>query len=129
MPASVIDDPLGVSCVFMDGRRAECFLNDGQLPGLAVQLVRALADLVKPHGDLDSPDSVRGYLVSIRFFLRDLVEHGFGGTAENLSRPVLARALMALKQGRHESSVRILLRRLGRVSLMGWSVDRMCPSD
>lgn len=112
MPASVIDDPLGVSCVFMDGRRAECFLNDDRLPGLAVQLMRALADLVKPHGDLDSPDSVRGYLVSIRFLLRDLVEHGFGGTAENLSRPVLAKALMALKQGRHESPVRILLRRL-----------------
>ncbi|MZF54748.1 hypothetical protein GTX53_12985 [Streptomyces sp. SID5594] len=110
MPATVIDDPLGVSCVFMDGRKAQCFLNDGRLPQLAVQLVRALADLVKPHGDLDSPDSVRGYLVSIRFFLRDLEKHGFTGAAQDLSRPVLARALLALKQGRHESPVRLLRR-------------------
>ncbi|MFD9281077.1 hypothetical protein ACFWD7_27910 [Streptomyces mirabilis] len=112
MPGSVIDEPLGVSCVFMDGRRAEFFLNEDRLPQLARQLMRALADLVKPHGDLDSPDSVRGYLVSIRFFLRDLDKHGFAGTAEDLSRPVLARALLALKQGRHESPVRLLLRRL-----------------
>ncbi|MFF3994391.1 hypothetical protein ACFYX8_13910 [Streptomyces cyaneofuscatus] len=96
----------------MDGRKAQCSLNDGRLPQLAVQLVRALADLVKPHGDLDSPDSVRGYLVSIRFFLRDLEKHGFTGAAQDLSRPVLARALLALKQGRHESPVRLLLRRL-----------------
>ncbi|WP_329538214.1 hypothetical protein OG568_59425 (plasmid) [Streptomyces sp. NBC_01450] len=112
MPGSVIAEPLGVSCVFMDARRAECFLNEARLPQLASQLMRALADLVKPHGDLDSPDSVRGYLVSIRFFLRDLDEYGFAGTAEDLSRPLLARALVALKQGRHESPIRLLLRRL-----------------
>jgi hypothetical protein len=122
MPGSVIDEPLGVSCVFMDGQRAECSLNEDRLPDLAAQMVRALADLVKPHGDLDSENSVRGYLVSIRYFLRDLDEHGFTGAARNLSRPVLARALIALKQGRHESPVRILLRRLD-------DLERVLPAD
>jgi hypothetical protein len=122
MPGSVIDEPLGVSCVFMNGQRAECFLNEDRLPHLAAQLVRALADLVKPHGDLDSANSVRGYLVSIRYFLRALDEHGFTGAAKGLSRLVLARALMALKQGRHESPVRILLRRLD-------DLDRVFTAD
>ncbi|OMI88453.1 hypothetical protein BSZ07_17395 [Streptomyces sp. M1013] len=122
MPASVIDEPLGVSCVFMDGRRAECYLNQHRLPRLAAQMMRALADLVKPHGDLDSPDTVRGYLVSIRFFLKDLDEHGFTGTAKDLSRPVLARALLALTGGRHESPIRILLRRLD-------DLDGVFPAD
>lgn len=112
MPGRVIEEPLGVSCVFMNGSYGEFFLNEDLLPELAAQLVAALADLVKPHGDLDSPNSVRGYLVSIRYFLRNLDSYGFTGAAQDLSRPMLARALLAVGNGRHETPIRLLLRRL-----------------
>ena len=45
MPAMVIEAPLGIRCVFSDGRRAEYHLDDLPSPRLARDLATGLADL------------------------------------------------------------------------------------
>ncbi|MFE5200539.1 hypothetical protein ACFQ93_43830 [Streptomyces sp. NPDC056601] len=112
MPATVIEEPLGVAAVFPDGSWADCLLRDGSLPVFARQLMRALADLVHPHGPLKRATTVREYQGALRHFLPILVAAGFEADAARLTRPRLAQALMALPAAKHEHHVRAVLRRL-----------------
>ncbi|MER5184043.1 hypothetical protein ABT009_37915 [Streptomyces sp. NPDC002896] len=81
------------------------------LPVLARQLLRALADLVVPHGGLGSAGTVKGRLSGIHHLLRGLHQLGFTGDAGALTRTVLAEYWMG-QDNRHEAHDRMLLRRL-----------------
>jgi hypothetical protein len=50
MPARVLDDPLGIACVFSDGRRVRRLLGEVAGPQLARDLMSGLAQLVHPPG-------------------------------------------------------------------------------
>jgi hypothetical protein len=54
MPAEVLDDPLGISCVFSDGRRVTVTPGGIACAQLARDLLTGLAGLVHPHGTVDS---------------------------------------------------------------------------
>jgi hypothetical protein len=54
MPTRVTDEPLGLSCVFSDGSRAEFDLAGLPNPGLARNLAVGLMELIHPHGSADS---------------------------------------------------------------------------
>lgn len=90
MPATVTEQPLGLDCVFLDGTRAQCLLREDALPVLARQLLRALADLVVPHGGLGTAGTVKGRLTGIHQLLCGLDQLGFAGDASVLTRTVLA---------------------------------------
>lgn len=111
MPATVMEEPLGLECVFLDGSRAQCLLREDVLPVLARQLLRALADLVVPHGGLGTAGTVKGRLSGIHHLLRGLHQLGFTGDASALTRTVLAEYWMG-QDNRHEAHDRRLLRRL-----------------
>ena len=81
MPAEVIDDPPGISCVFSDGRRAEVTLGKVASAQLAQDLLTGLAGLVHPHGTVDSAGSIRHYVSALRVMDAALAEHGFTGGA------------------------------------------------
>ncbi|MEU0107603.1 hypothetical protein ABZ313_19850 [Streptomyces sp. NPDC006251] len=112
MPATALNDPLRVECVFPDGPHATCLLRDESFPEFSQMLMRALADLVHPHGPLNTASSVREYLASLRHFLPQLQAVGFDGTVQWLTRPRLAECLLGIKLARHEHHIRAILRRL-----------------
>ncbi|MFE2972670.1 hypothetical protein ACFXKC_55930 [Streptomyces sp. NPDC059340] len=111
MPATVTEQPLGLDCVFLDGSRAQCLLREDVLPVLARQLLRALADLVVPHGGLGTAGTVKGRLTTIHQLLCGLHQLGFTGDASALTRTVLAEYWMG-RDSRREAHDRGLLRRL-----------------
>ncbi|WP_308165171.1 hypothetical protein [Nocardia noduli] len=77
---------------------------------LARQLLVALADLVHPHGRIDSDRTVECYLSAWRAFAASLTEVGFTGGVEQLSRSLLVEVWMRSVH-RTESYTRIMLRR------------------
>src|SRR5260370_27170417 len=81
MPMMLTDEPLAVTCVFSDGRRAEFSLEGLPNPRLARDLARGLAELVHPHGSVDAPGSVMHHVSSARHMVRTLAEPGFHGGA------------------------------------------------
>jgi hypothetical protein len=54
MPARLLDDPLGIACVFSDGRRCRRTLGETASPQLARDLLSGLADLVHPHDTVNA---------------------------------------------------------------------------
>ena len=50
MPAIVIETPLGIACVFSDGRRAEFTWTICPARGWPVTWLTGLAELIHPHG-------------------------------------------------------------------------------
>ena len=62
MPAEVLDEPLGISCVFSDGSRSQVTLGDTASARLARDLLTGLAELIHPHGTVDAAGSVRHYV-------------------------------------------------------------------
>ncbi|WP_433207089.1 hypothetical protein ACQP1G_21265 [Nocardia sp. CA-107356] len=95
MPAKVIDDPFGLSCVFSDGSRAEFDFAGLPNPQLARDLVVGLIELIHPHGSADSAGTVDAYAVALRAMVRKLAELGFTGSAGDLRRGQLAQFWMA----------------------------------
>jgi len=95
MPAMVIEAPLGIRCVFSDGRRAEYHLDDLPSPRLARDLATGLADLIHPHGTADSGGTVVLYVRALRSMVRALAAAGFTGGAADLRRGQLAGFWMA----------------------------------
>jgi hypothetical protein len=89
MPAELLEDPAGISCVFSDGRRFRRTV-DAEPAELARDLLEGLAALVHPHGSVDSPGSVVSYTNGIRDMARFLRERGIRGGAGGLSRGLLA---------------------------------------
>ena len=84
MPAMVIEAPLGIRCVFSDGRRAEYHLDDLPSPRLARDLAAGLADLIHPHGTADSGGTVVLYVKALRSMVRALAAAGFTGDYYNM---------------------------------------------
>ncbi len=95
MPAMVIEAPLGIRCVFSDGRRAEYHLDDLPSPRLARDLAAGLAELIHPHGTAVSGGTVVLYVRALRSMVRALAAAGFTGGAADLRRGQLAEFWMA----------------------------------
>jgi hypothetical protein len=91
----VTGDPLGLTCVFSDGRRAEFDLSDLPNPGLTRDLATGLVELIHPHGSADSGSTVDGYVAALRAMVRALAEQSFHGGAGDLRRGQLAQFWMA----------------------------------
>lgn len=108
MPATLVEEPLGLTCVFSDGRTVEVCL--GELPGprLARDLMIGLIELIHPHGTVDSAGSVEHYVSAARAMVRTLSEQGFRGGAEQLTRAGLARYWMGASVAR-EACTRLML--------------------
>lgn len=95
MPTQIIDEPLGLTCVFSDGRRANYSLDGLPNPRLARDLAVGLVDLIHPHGTADSDGTVTFYVQALRSMVRTLAERGFTGGAGQLRRGQLAEFWMA----------------------------------
>ena len=95
MPTRVTDDPLGLACVFSDGRRAQFDLSDLPNPRLTHDLAGGLVELIHPHGSADSASTVDGYVAALRAMVRALAERGFDDGAADLRRVQLAQFWMA----------------------------------
>jgi hypothetical protein len=90
MPTMLIDEPLGLTCVFSDGSRADYLLDDLPNPHLARDLAIGLVDLIHPHGTADSEGTVNFYVQSLRSMVCTLAAQGFTGGAAHLRRGQLA---------------------------------------
>ncbi|GAA4340674.1 hypothetical protein GCM10023086_76330 [Streptomyces venetus] len=94
MPTMLIDQPLGITCVFSDGSRAAFSLDGLPNPLLARQLATGLVDLIHPHGTADSAGTVNHYAQAIRGMVRTLAGTGWANgrpAACNRSPPGTAR--------------------------------------
>jgi hypothetical protein len=108
MPARIIDDPLGIACVFSDGSTATFGLDALPCPLLAADLLAGLAELIHPHGSVDAAGSVNHYVQSIRDMTRKLATLGFTGGAADLRRAQLAQYWMAATGPREACTRRML---------------------
>ena len=109
MPAEVLDEPLGISCVFSDGRRATVTPAGLASEQLARDLLTGLAELVHPHGTVDSEGSIRHYVSALRVMDAALAERGFTGRAADLSRAQVAEFWMGTTGAREACTRRMLL--------------------
>jgi hypothetical protein len=107
MPAELLDDPAGISCVFSDGRRYR-----GVVAAEPAELVRdmlaGLAALVHPHGPLDSPSTVAAYVRGIADIAVFMRERGAVGGAAGLPRRLLAEYWMQGGRIRESATRRML---------------------
>jgi hypothetical protein len=108
MPAALIEDPLGIACVFSDGSTAEFSLDGLPCPELARDLLVGLVELIHPHGAVNSAGSVNHYAQSIRDMTRRLAGLGFAGGAADLRRGQLAEYWMAASSPREACTRRML---------------------
>jgi hypothetical protein len=108
MPAEVLDEPLGISCVFSDGRRAVVTLGEIAGAQLARDLLTGLAELVHPHGTVDSAGSIRHYVSALRVMDAALAERGFAGGAADLRRAQVAEFWMGTTGAREACTRRML---------------------
>ena len=95
MPTMLAGEPLGIVCVFSDGRRAGYHLDDLPNPRLARDLATGLVDLIHPHGTADSGGTVIFYVQALRAMVRAFAAAGFTGGAADLRRGQLAEFWMA----------------------------------
>jgi hypothetical protein len=84
MPATVQDDPPGIRCMFSDGSTAQYDLGGLPCPGLVTDLLAGMADLIHPHGTVDSAGSASQYVQAFRQMARRLSGAGFAGRAADL---------------------------------------------
>jgi hypothetical protein len=89
MPAELLEDPAGISCVFSDGRRFRRTVA-AESGELVRDLLEGLATMVHPHGSVDSPGTVAAYTAGIRDMARFMRERGARGGAGQISRGLLA---------------------------------------
>jgi hypothetical protein len=115
MPATVTDSPLGIACVFSDGSAATFSLDGLPCPALARDLLDGLADLIHPHGTVDTAGSVTHYVQSARDMTRKLAARGFTGGAADLRRPVAAEYWLAATGPREACTRRMLQAIAGRL--------------
>jgi hypothetical protein len=114
MPTMLIDEPLGITCVFSDGSRAEFSLDGLPNPQLARDLATGLVDLIHPHGTADSRGTVNHYIQSLRQMVHVLAERGFTGGAAQLRRGQLAEYWMG-STGPREATSRAMVRAFAQV--------------
>ncbi|MHB8340272.1 MAG: hypothetical protein ACYDB7_03760 [Mycobacteriales bacterium] len=91
----VVYNPLGITCVFSDGSKAEFDLAGVPSPQLARDLAAGLVELIHPHGSVDAERTVAAYLLALRRMADRFTEHGFTGGAAQLRRGQLAEFWMA----------------------------------
>ncbi|WP_411574800.1 hypothetical protein [Streptomyces fradiae] len=108
MPTMLIDEPLGLTCVFSDGSRTDYSLHGLPNPQLARDLALGLVDLIHPHGTVDAEGTVNFYIQSLRSMVRTLAAQGFAGGAGQLRRGQLAEFWMS-SPSRLEAMTRSLL--------------------
>jgi len=109
MPAGLLEDPLGIACVFSDGRRCSRRLGEHGDPRLARDLLCGLAELVHPHGTLDAEGTLSGYLTAARHLVGTLAGRGFAGGAGQLTRGVVVEYWMGAAFN-YEACTRRMLR-------------------
>jgi hypothetical protein len=119
MPATVQGNPPGIWCMFSDGSTAEYDLGGLPCPGLVMDLLAGLADLIHPHGALDAAGSVTQYVQSFRQIVHRLSEAGFTGRAADLRRTHLTEYWMGTS-GPMESCTR---RALAAFARNGGTID------
>ncbi|HUY45043.1 MAG TPA: hypothetical protein VMV92_04880 [Streptosporangiaceae bacterium] len=115
MPTTVTGSPLGIACVFSDGSAATFSLDGLPCPVLARDLLDGLADLVHPHGTVDTAGSVTHYVQSVRDMTRKLAARGFAGGAADLRRPLAAEYWLAATGPREACTRRMLQAIAGRL--------------
>jgi len=108
MPAEMLENPAGISCVFSDGRRYRRTAAD-EPAGLVRDLLQGLAALVHPHGSIDSPGTMTAYMQGIADIARFMRERGAGGGASQLSRGLLAEYWMQAGDVRESATRRMLV--------------------
>ena len=108
MPAVMISDPPGISCMFSNG--TSFAWQDGKAadPVLARDLLGGLAGMVHPHGAVDAAKTVREYGSVIRAFAVAVAALGHAGPLAGLSRGQLTEALLGLDH-RQETMIRRIL--------------------
>jgi hypothetical protein len=109
MPAALLEDRLGIGCLFSNGSTARFDLDGLPCPELAGDLLVGLVELIHPHGTVDAAGSVGHYAQAIRDIARKLAGHGFTGRAADLRRPLLAQYWMAATGPREACTRRMLL--------------------
>ena len=107
MPAEVLSDPLGIACLFSDGRRTRHVVVV-EPAGLVADLLAGLAWLVHPHGRVDSPGTLGSYLTGVRDMAAFMDQRGIGGGAGGLSRRLLAEYWMQAARVRESTTRRML---------------------
>jgi hypothetical protein len=115
MPAELLKDPAGISCVFSDGRRFRRSVAAAEPAELVRDLLAGLAALVHPHGSVDSPGALIAYTQGITDIARFMRERGADGGAARLSRGLLAEYWMQAG-GINESVTRRMLVSLDSVT-------------
>src|SRR6266516_1008533 len=90
MPTMLAAEPLGISCVFSDGRRADHRLDDLPNLQLARDLAAGLVNLIHPHGTADSPGTLAFYVQALRSMVQTLADAGFTSGAGDLRRGQMA---------------------------------------
>ena len=76
---------------------------------LAQDLLTGLAELVHPHGTVDSAGSIRHYVSALRVMDAALAEHGFTGGAADLRRSQVAEFWMGTTGAKEACTRRMLL--------------------
>ncbi len=109
MPAELVEEPLGVACIFPNGTSTRRFVGAQACPLLARDLVTGLAALVHPHGRIGSRSSVDRAMIAIRRLVVMLNAQGFSGGASQLSRAQLVEFFMGASHA-DERAVRAMLR-------------------
>jgi hypothetical protein len=109
MPATIIDQPLGIACVFSDGSQTVATLDGLPNPNLARDLAHGLAELIHPHGTVNAAGSIMHYASAARHMVRVLAARGFSNGAGQLSRGMLAEYWMGASVGREALTRRMLL--------------------
>ncbi|MER6363811.1 hypothetical protein [Kitasatospora sp. NPDC001527] len=115
MPTMLIDDPLGITCVFSDGSRAKFSLDGLPNPDLARDLATGLVDLIHPHGTADSAGTVNHYAQAIRRMTRTLSARGLVGGLHRVRRGQLAEYLMGCS-GSQEACARAMVTVFGQAA-------------
>jgi len=98
MPATVVTEPLAISCVFTNGTRWSWIAKMDANPALGIDLLTGLAAMVHPHGRIDSHKTVKQYGLHARSMVNSLAEQGFTAGAADLTRARLASFWMAAPQ-------------------------------
>jgi hypothetical protein len=109
MPAELLADPAGISCLFSDGRRYRRAVAGIEPAVLAGDLLTGLTAMIHPHGSIDSPATVNSYLVGLRDMAGFMEDRGAVGGAGQLSRGLLAEYWMQAGRFRESATRRMLV--------------------
>jgi len=108
MPAELLKDPAGISCVFSDGRRCRRTV-DGEPGELVRDLLEGLAAMVHPHGTIDAPDTLKTYTAAVADMAMFMRERRACGGIGRLPRGLLAEYWMQASRSRESATRRMVI--------------------